>query len=822
MSNRSASEMQTCPHCGNAVFEGAPTAPWCCAGCRLAQALLEETGLTRFYELREGIGVPVGAPQTHGALSITPAYEAARERARETHRGDGPLTVRLCLDLQGIHCAGCVWVLERLFRRHPGALEARVNPALGRIELVFEDAPFDLEAWASEVAALGYRVGPADAGDAQRSDDLLVRFGVTVALAMNSMILSLATYFGLAPADDAGLHRTFAAVNWGLSTLAVLIGGWVFFRGAIAAARRRVIHLDLPIALGIALAYLGATWSFFGANESVAYFDTLNVFIALMLLGRVLMRRIVDKNRRMLLADEGADGLYIRRLDPSGELKIVPAAAIEAGDELVLAPFELLPVNALLDGPGSLALEWITGEAEPQRFEPGDLVPAGAHNASGHALRLRATQPFAQGALRELLTPPASAEPDAADAAPSRFWGRVSALYVLGVLLVASVAFAAWLPSGLERALEVTVAILVVTCPCALGLATPLAYELALGRLRSLPGGGVYLRNTTFIDRALAIEKVVFDKTGTLTLGAPTLVDSAALTRLDPAAQDALFQLVSRSNHPKSRALYAALVDRGLTRPFDATLEAHETAGVGLCLSAGGHTWTLQASDDPDADVALLDGDTPLAHFSFDEQLRHDAARQLLALAERGVRVYVLSGDAQARVDRLVDELATQGVRPAAALGGLRPADKAAWVADLDDHDTLVLGDGLNDVLAFDAAFAAGTPATHHAALPARADFYHLGAGLGPVAETLDLARRTRRTIVRNLALALAYNALAVAVAAAGLMSPLLAAVLMPSISVVTVLHTTLSLMPRRPAARAQAPATRAAPTPTSAMGGLA
>jgi Cu2+-exporting ATPase len=442
-------------------------------------------------------------------------------------------------------------------------------------------------------------------------------------------------------------------------------------------------------------------------------------------------------------------------------------------------------------------------------------------------VRLRATEDFRASALCELLR----ARRDSSVSEPRRdFWHHLSRYYVLGVLALSALGLALWLPRDSARALEVTAALLMVTCPCALGVATPLAYELAQGRLRR---AGLFVRDVSFFDRALRVRKVLFDKTGTLTALEPALANPEALGALTAAERSALYQLVARSNHPRSRALLDVLARSPGTPPaLDGAAAVFEEPGRGLSGELGGElrgqpvrlgTPELvgAAADAAPAGALLFSvaGDVR-ASFRFREELRPDARAQVDALAAAGNKVWLLSGDQPERVTALAARL---GVPAEQALGGLRPEDKAAAVQRIGAADSLMIGDGINDALAFSAALCSGTPATERPALPARADFYFLGHGLGPIAESLATARFLRRVIVRNLLLSGAYNVAVVALALAGMMTPLRCALLMPVSSLMVVLATLRSF--RREPAHAlrakspdlQAPRLPQAPAPAPA-----
>lgn len=807
--------MPMCPHCNNVSPPDTPSAPYCCFGCQAAHSLLRDAGLERFYELRGAERLAAVSARGDGQARAPRLWLAPLRAQAEAGHGE---IVRLGLDVQGLQCIACVWLLEKLFERQPGAVSLLVNPGIGRMELRYRRGSNPVEKFLDEAEALGYRAGPPRKTADAPLDDLLLRFGLSAALAMNAMIFAFSQYFGLSE-QDGWLYRLFGIGGFLLATACVLLGGTVFFRSAFQALRRGVLHMDVPIALGIALSYLGSAWSFLFAHGRAAYFDTLCIFITLMLLGRLLQRRLASHHRRILLSDDGVEGLLVRGLDANGELVLVPATAIAPAQTLLCAPGELLPVRGeLLEDGASFSLSWINGESEPAAFKKGDAVPAGAHNQSRQAVRVRALEAFSASSLCELMVS-SKAGPGDFDAEPSRqrdFWHLLSRFYVVTVLALAAIGYLIWLPAGSLRALEITVAILVVTCPCALGVATPLAYELVQARLRR---HGLFIRQASFLDRALRVRKVLFDKTGTLTVGELTLEAPAQLQAQSTELRGVLYQMVARSNHPVSRALLKTLLARKAESlpKLDPTLAVTEEPGQGLVLRSEGHEYRLGRrsfalptsggrTEKEGAVIFSCDGQV-LARYSFSEDFCADALSEVTSLKAKGIEVWMLSGDTRRKVAESARRL---GLPLRRTFGGLSPQEKARFVRAVDagHRDTLMIGDGVNDALAFAAAACAGTPAVDRPTLPERADFYFLGAGLGPITLALSLARRTRAVILRNLVLAGIYNVVVLSLCFSGAMTPLRCALAMPLSSILILLATVRSL--REPSTGAAKTAPRA------------
>ncbi|MCP3162514.1 heavy metal translocating P-type ATPase [Myxococcus qinghaiensis] len=848
-------DVASCLHCGSRVPEGTASREFCCAGCEVVHGLLVSQGLTRYYQLTGGKTAPAAEPARGRGLAWLEPLVARAEAA------PGSLC-SLELDVQGIHCAACVWLMNELFRRQPGGAGLTVDPALGKARMQWRRGAFDVGGFLRTVEGFGYLFGPSRKRPAPASLDLPIRLGICVALSMNVMLFSVSFYVGLTP-EDAEVFQLFTRLSLALSTLVVLVGGWPFFRSAWQGLRRGVPHLDLPIALGILLVFGTSLVQARGGRGDLAYFDTLNTFVTLMLVGRWLQQRVLERNRRFLLEDDGAEGLFVRRQE--GErLATVRVTQVAEGDLLVIAPGDLVPVEAeLLDASARVSTDWMTGEPDEREMSVGEALPAGAFNAGREAVRARARQSFQDSPLVALLR----RAPDGAgrSAGHTRFWEAVSRRWVVTVLAVSALGLVVWWPSGPDKALEVAVALLVVTCPCAIGIATPLAYEWVQARLRR---EGFFIRATDLLDRLPRVRQVLFDKTGTLTLGRMELADRASLDALSVEERDVAFNLAARSNHPVSRCLSDVLSRTGARFVPEARVTEHPGQGLewmrdGVSWRLGRADWRLvrasssptsvghghaaapfkaadplragytprleaasQASatlpgsdsrtpvlpcadgtDGPRGTVLFRDG-VPLAAFPLREALRPDARREVLALQAEGHAVWLISGDAPERVRALAGSL---GVPLERALGGLRPEDKAFTVSRLGATDSLYLGDGVNDSLAFERALCAGTPAIDRPVMPGKSDFFLVGEGLSSLREALKLSRHLRHVVRRLVMLAIGYNGVAVAVCLAGWMTPLRAAVAMPATSLATVLFTLWSLS--APRAPRSGPAPLARPT---------
>ena len=804
---RHAAEQGVCLHCGNELgrFWAPQDGPFCCRGCRAVYEMIHQESLERFYDLKPVTTVPAPSlrPESHDWVDQILS-------GRDTAAG----SLHLNLDIQGVHCAACVWLIGELFKRYEAGIQIRINPAVGKVELVWDPKRGDLKEFLNEIEKFGYRLGPTRKGDRRQSRALLMRMAIAISMAMNVMMFSLSYYFGLAPVDG-NLYHFFGWLSLVLASVAMIAGAGVFFRGAFQGLRRGILHLDVPISLGMGLAYAGSVWGFLTGGPEHAYFDSLTVFIALMLVGRWAQEHILERNRNSLLDSSGAENLTVKRLE-NGTPRATAATEVKLNDELWIAPGDLLPVaGVLMRRSTEVSLDWITGESDRVAFQPGDTVPAGAFNVSEHGFTVTAAEDFADSRLQDLLSTTTLADEEFRPL----WWHRISSWYVTVVLLAAGAGFFSWLTVDSTVALKVAIAVLVVTCPCALGLATPLAEELVHGALRR---SGIFLRKQSFPEKALAVRKILLDKTGTVTLGGLILDDDgrAALGELEPRARAVLRHLTARSNHPVSTSVAAALAplpaEPEELRPAGAAAEdISEIPGAGLEMILPDGTWRLGRPDfatpeAPDAAGRTLfrRDEEVLAAFTLREEFKADAAGEVAALTAAGYEVYLLSGDSQDKVDAAARALDLPTER---AQGDLTPEAKAARVRALDARDTLMVGDGLNDSPSFEAALCAATPAVDRPVLPGKADFFFLGDGIVAISRSLAAAHQLRRVVRDNLVLAVAYNVAAVALCLAGWVTPVVAAIIMPVSSVTVVSLTALRLSGRRLAWTSSSPSSSSA-----------
>lgn len=804
-----ASAETSCSHCGLPVpaarMEAGSSLQFCCDGCRSVHAVLNSKGLDQYYALR-------------GQRERAPARVSQRRYAEfddaafiEQHvHAAGPGLCASELFLEGIHCSACVWLIERLPRVVSGVVEARLDVGRSELRVVWESERVRFSEIARGLASLGYapHVSSSARSEAERRNSdraLLLRIGVAGAAAGNVMLMALALYSGLFSQMDAQFSELFRWASFAIATPTVAWTGNVFFRGAWAALRTRTPHMDLPISVGIVAGYLGGAVNTLRGSGEI-YFDSLCTLIFLLLVGRWLQRK---HHRRATNATELLSALApaFAQIDEDGSRREIPAPNVAPGMHVWVGAGERIPVDGVVtEGSSSVDSALLTGETTPVQVTVGDRVYAGTINQASE-LRLRCESAGEHTRVGRLMQ---SVERAQRERAPIvRLADHVAGYFVWIILALAALTLSIWLRLDPAHAVDHTVALLVVTCPCALGMATPLAVSAALGRAAR---AGLLFKGGEFVEALAAAKLFVFDKTGTLTEGRLELLTKSGSARAIELAR----ALEASSNHPIARAFQRATPELpGLTA---ASLQEHAGGGVAgrvahhdVCvgtlafLSTQGAAAPSWAPEFAEREAAL--GRTPVfiavdaeiqAAVAFGDRVRPDAARALTRLRELGFDLALLSGDHQKVVDGVVRQLGVPFVR---ANGAASPEQKLATIHELASsyRDVVMVGDGVNDAAALSAARVGIALHGGAEASLAAADVFTTEPGILRVVHAVEGSRRTLRVIQRGIGISLAYNLLGIALAVLGVLSPLWAAVLMPlsSLSVVTLALRSRTFVPK-------------------------
>ncbi|MEM7720098.1 MAG: heavy metal translocating P-type ATPase [Pseudomonadota bacterium] len=672
----------------------------------------------------------------------------------------------MTFSVPGMSCAACIGTIERGLAKTPGVKAARVNLTQKRVALRSDLPSDDIIA---TFDALGYKAYPLDAGVlGQENDpigrDLALRLGVAGFAMMNVMLLSVAVWSGAADATRDLFHLISAAI----AVPVVGFSGQPFFRSAWSALRVQRLNMDVPISLAILLATSMSVYESLNGGQH-AYFDAGLSLTFFLLIGRFLDHRTRASARSAARELAALEAQTAERIDGQGRTLTVPITALEIGDTVLIPTGVRVPVDGdLISQAGLMDRSFLTGESDPVAVSYGDVLNAGEVNL-GAPIQLRATSVGEDTTLRRM-----ARLVETAETARNRYTGladRAAQIYAPAVHLLALLAFVAWIViSGDVRfALNVAIAVLIITCPCALGLAVPAVSTAAIGKLYEL---GFLVKSGTALERLAEVDSVVFDKTGTVTV--PGVKGPVA--QLSERDRGIARTLVQHSAHPVSRALGVAL---GETRPRPVT-SILEVPGEGVHGRFGGDEVFLGN----DGEGLVLRIGATVHRLEQQETLRPGAAEAVAGLAHMSLPAQLVTGDANHRALKVAKALGIEKIE-----ARISPRHKHRLIEDLttEGHRVAMVGDGLNDTAALAAAHASVAPSSAMDASRNAADVVLLRDGLGDVPRLFQMARATHRLSRQNFAIAAAYNAVAVPIALLGYATPLLAALAM-SVSSITVL----------------------------------
>jgi len=684
------------------------------------------------------------------------------------------------LSLPTIHCAGCMSRVERALEAAPGVRSARVNLTLKRAAVEADDK-VTAEDLVQVLEQAGYEAHELDPGVLTVTDadtgarDLLMRLAVAGFAMMNVMLLSVAVWSGAEGATRDLMHWISAAIV----LPAIVFTGKPFYVNAWSALRAGHLNMDVPISLAIILAVGTSLYETMLSGE-YAYFDAAISLTFFLLAGRYLdyrTRATARSAAQELAALEVPRAVRLR----DGAEETVSVSDLAPGDVVLVRPGGRIPVDGqVVLGKSEIDRALMTGESLPAFAGPGSAVSAGEVNLTG-PLQVEVTAAGKDTSLHRIADLVAIAE-----SGRSRYTSladQAAKLYAPGVHILAAVAAVGWYlyTWDLRVALNIAAAVLIITCPCALGLAVPAVTTAASGRLYRK---GMLIKDSTAMERLAEVDTVVFDKTGTLTLGAPQPVGLDLLSKDE--AQVAL-GLAQGSSHPLAQALVAELT--GSAAPLT---DLREVPGYGVearwngrPVRLGRAAWVGAGALDVTATFLQIGDDEPVA-LTFTDSLRPGATEALRGLKANGLRVLLISGDTGGAVRRFADEIGVDEVMAEAL-----PEEKAARITELSDAGAKVLmvGDGLNDTAALAAAHVSISPASALDAARVASDMVLLGQDLSPIAEAFDVAVKARARIRENFTIATVYNVVAVPIAIAGFATPLAAALAMSASSITVSLN---------------------------------
>lgn len=794
----STSASAPCYHCGNPVPERAPwyiqlddqQHPLCCPGCEAVAHAIVEGGLESYYRFRTQLPERPDEEQTARVDTWT-VFDDPGLQADFVHADDDG-GVHATLSVDGITCAACAWLIEHRLNALEGVTSSAVNLTHHRLRVAWDPQRVKLSRLLAEMAAIGYTAQPYEPDQAQKrlqhEERMTIRRLIVAAVGMAQvMTFSIPIYFAGKDGISADFYALFHWLSFALTTPVVLFSAQPFFKNAWRDIKTRVLGMDVPVSLAIGGAYIASAWAIITGQGEV-YFDSVAMFTFFLLFSRYIEARARRRNGQSGNALSGVLPASATRLEDDGSERIVPANRLVEGDRVLIKPGHDVPADGVIEqGESSLDESMLTGEYLPVTRCVGQSVVGGSQNME-NPLVIRVTHAGQQArvaGILDLTDRAFASRPRLAQLA-----ARMAHLFVLRLLMVAAAVAVAWWFIDPSRMLWVMLSVLVVTCPCALALATPTALTAGHGQLRRR---GVLVTRADALETLSNADRVIFDKTGTLTRGEMQLVETRPLadSLTNERARALAAALEARSEHPIARAF----------QPYrDATLAASEiksVTGQGLEGVIGSARWRLGkpafASSSPDNAPAapdngqwllLTENAVPRAWFRLHDALRDDAAETVAALKARGLKVELLSGDTQSTVAELADAL---GITTWHA--GQSPENKLERIQVLQaaGESVAMVGDGINDVPVLAGADVAIAMNGATDLARTRADAVLLSPRLARIDEAVEIARATRRIMKQNMAWSVCYNAAALPLAAMGLVPPWLAALGMSLSSLVVV-----------------------------------
>ncbi len=750
--------------------------------------MIHEKDLSRYYDLKDNVTAPVGTrifEEEDWNWLLTRLHDS-----ETTALAKGASIATLAVGIQGLSCLACVWLVEKIYEDQSGSVEISLDVRQAQLKLTWKPGQLDILSFAHDLKSLGYILSPKVRTDQrQESRSLGLKLGLCAAFAMNTMLASLPPYLGMA--HDYFLADTLLLVALLFSTLSLLVGGLYFIRRAWSSLQLRTIHMDLPIALGLVAAYIGSVAGWLLQRPDLIYFDFVSIFVLLMLFGRWLQESVLEHNRSRYL-DRHDVRTHVKRLENDAH-SLQPIELIASGQRLLISPNEMIPVASRLEfGHAVLNMQCINGEQETRELKPGELLPSGGLHCGREELVIHALESWTDSLLYRLVANRENIYKNALlDTILRYYLSTVMALALIGACIW-------WWNTNIVTALQVAISVLVVSCPCAIGVALPLLNEMLIVGIRRR---GIYIRNEGIWNQLRRIKCLVFDKTGTLTFEKPSLNNPAILHSLDTTALSILSQMVQSSLHPLCRSLNQTLIERhhGIPRLPDIGNGIQEIPGSGLLWQRNDGLWALgkpgwQSPMSEDFELNFSCDGKVLAGFQFSEKLRESSRTLAENLIQSGYQLHILSGDREEKVRKLADDLALPRT---CALARQSPDDKANWVRQQPPTTVLMVGDGLNDSLALSSASCCGVLVTDLNVLGHKADFLIMGSAMRGVADLLEFAKVRQRSVHILFIFNILYNASVVTVALFGMMNPLIAAIVMPLSSVASTLLAVLSIRGR-------------------------
>jgi len=798
----------SCFHCGlpvptgsdwHVVIDGAERA-MCCPGCKAVAQAIVDNGLEAYYRQRTEKG-ETGNAMTQGALDALALFDKPEVQKSFVRNRDNLREAALILE--GIHCAACIWLNEQYLQQLNGVHSVNINYTTHRATVAWDDAVIHLSDILQAIQSIGYHAHPYDPSRQQyllekERRDYLKRLGLSGVLGMQVMILAVAMYVGDWSGMEAG-YRTFFTWLSLLLTLPILgYSAMPFLKGAWRDLRRRHAGMDVPVSLGIMLAFLGSAYHTLIGSGHV-YYDSVSMFVFFLLSARYLEMQARKQSAESSEALTQSVPVMARLVNPEDATEDwVAAASLKIGDRIRIRPGESVATDGrLVDAATSVDESLLTGETSPVDKLPGDEVVGGSVNI-GSPVTVEVTRIGEDTVLSNILRLVELAQ--RGRPAISQLADRIAGWFVSAILLLAFATAVYWYQHDPSAWLSITVSVLVVTCPCALSLATPTALTAATGVLTR---NGLVPSNPIALEKIAHISTVLFDKTGTLTHGQPDIVQTICHSKTNENEALRLASLLERDSvHPIAKAFHR----KTISGTEGAVNELEHVVAGGICglidskrLCIGNYDFLrdrvpkLRQAPEPRVEtsssntvVHLADDKEIIASFLLQDRVREGADTAIHELHDMGITTAIVSGDRQESVSYIGNDLGID-----TTIAGLSPAGKLEYIHKLQQSgdQVLMVGDGINDAPVLAAADVSVAMGAGTQIAISKADYILMNDQLPTVVKALRLTRKTLRIIRQNLGWAVMYNILAIPAAAVGLVPPWLAALGMSASSLIVVLN---------------------------------
>ncbi|UCD36873.1 MAG: heavy metal translocating P-type ATPase metal-binding domain-containing protein [Fidelibacterota bacterium] len=788
-------EKVLCYHCGDICGSGGVTADekhFCCTGCRTVYEILRDNELTDYYQLEEdtpGISLKrIARSEEYRYLDNPDLAEQLLDFS------DGELS-QITLKIPGMHCASCIWLLERLDRFNAAIIRSMVHFPRKEVTITYRQGAITLRELVLLIAALGYQplLEVAEGRDRtwrRENRRLYYQIGIAGFAFGNIMLYSFPEYVAAGEAIDPLFRTIFGYLSVFLSLPVLLYSSIDYFRSAWNGLRQRMLNIDVPITLGIVMLYSRSLWEIITASGA-GYLDSFSGLVFFLLIGKLFQKKTYqslafDRDYRSYFP------LSAAKLEDGREVS-VPLAELQPGDRFVVRNRELVPVDSLLiEGEGCLDYSFVTGESDLGSREEGDLIYAGGRQI-GAAIQLEALKEVSQSQLTRLWNNDIFTKPFPARL--TRTVNEVSKYFTAIILAIALAASAYWLRIDAAKAVHVFTAVLIVACPCALALSSPFALGTAqriLGRNR------LFLKNAETVETLARIDTIVFDKTGTLTYSIPRTINfSGEILSADELRM--IKSLTRHSTHPLSRSIHAVL-----DGPADSLVHGYEeVSGKGIratvdgkLVTIGSREWVAAPPDDDQPDTH----DHSRVYLAIDRSYRgaflipnkyRPGLKTLLTMLKKRYLLHVLSGDTER------DSTELRGIfgSEAELLFRQTPEDKLRYIHTLQDQGrhVLMVGDGLNDAGALKASEAGISVSEDINAFSPACDGILTADSFGDLPRMLRFTHTSMAVILASFGISFVYNLVGLSFAVAGLLTPLVAAILMPASSITVVAFATLA-----------------------------